>query len=364
MAAFEVDFFGGQDSVTDTSSGSAGVAVAEQPVAEQVAEPTTETSGPGSHCATPAKTATEWLANGGTFGSYPHPDESESESYLTENSDGSESADDEENISDELREARREFIRASIELARAKKAQKRCQKRFDYCLEMMMDLTQDQIGGDDSDDSDGESDGDSDEPHSATVADSTPVAPAAHIREVISRDEWQKVSIDQLGLKESLCEKLKEAGLDTIGRLESRRAEIYSGFEKWPKGIGQAKVTEIENAVLDWLAKNRQDDDKISTSTEGELADSVDPDALETTEPVGETITQEPVPPVPETEINREIFESGRQAYDQNAKVDECPWTPGAEADSWIAGWKSAQAEDKPKSTVAATVVTDLLEGL
>lgn len=363
MAAFEVDFFGSQNSVTDTSSGSAGTAVAEPPVAEQVvgsvaepatdqpAEPATETTGPGSHCATPAKTVTEWLIH--------HPDRSESESDLTEPIDD----DDEENISDELREARREFIRASIELARAKKAQKRCQKRFDYCLETMMDLTQDQIGGEDPED-DGGSDGDSDKPHSSTVGDpSTPAAPAEPVREV-SRDEWQTVSIDQLGLKESLCEKLKEAGLDTIGRLESRRAEIYSGFEKWPKGIGQAKVTEIENAVLEWLAKNRQDDDKIATAIDGELADSVDPDAPETTEPVGETIAQEPETPAPETEINREIFESGRQAYDQNAKVDECPWTPGAEADSWIAGWNSAKADDKPKSTATSTVVTDLLEGL
>lgn len=359
MAAFEVDFFGGQDSVTDTSSGSAGVAVAEPPVAEQVAEvaaepatePAAETSGPGSHCATPAKTVTEWLNH--------HPDRLDSESDLTEDSDGDEpSGDDEENISDELREAQREFIRSSMELARAKKAQKRCQKRFDYCLEMMMDLTQDQIGGDDSDEGDGESDGDCDGPESATVAGSSPASPAEPIREV-SRDEWQKVSIDQLGLKETLCEKLKEAGLDTIGRLESRRAEIYSGFEKWPKGIGQAKVTEIENAVLNWLAKNRQDDDKITTAGDGELADSVDPDSPDTTEPVGETITQEPVPPVP---INPDIFESGRQAYDQNANVDECPWTPGVEADSWIAGWNSAQAEDEPKPKAA--VVTDLLEGL
>jgi len=62
--------------------------------------------------------------------------------------------------------------------------------------------------------------------------------------------------ITSLGLSAGLNERLYDAGVNTIGNLEELRSEITMGREKWPKGIGEAKVTIIEDAVLTWLANN------------------------------------------------------------------------------------------------------------
>ena len=72
-----------------------------------------------------------------------------------------------------------------------------------------------------------------------------------------SNDAWRIVPIAELGLPKGLAEKLEEARAATIGQLEDLRAEIYQGKAKWPKGVGYAKITKIEDAVLDWLQKNR-----------------------------------------------------------------------------------------------------------
>lgn len=45
--------------------------------------------------------------------------------------------------------------------------------------------------------------------------------------------------------------------MTTIGGLEDFRAQIAEGQAAWPKGIGPAKVTDIENRIVDWLDKNR-----------------------------------------------------------------------------------------------------------
>lgn len=83
----------------------------------------------------------------------------------------------------------------------------------------------------------------------------TPAEPPAEGQQ--RAEAWRDASIDELGLAPKLAEKLVEAGCDTIGRLENLRAEISQGREKWPKGVGPAKVTNIEDAVIDWLTKHR-----------------------------------------------------------------------------------------------------------
>ena len=64
-------------------------------------------------------------------------------------------------------------------------------------------------------------------------------------------------SLGELKLPGSLHEKLTDAGVNTIWDLERLRGEISQGREKWPKGIGAAKITTIEDAVIGWLTRNQ-----------------------------------------------------------------------------------------------------------
>ena len=59
-----------------------------------------------------------------------------------------------------------------------------------------------------------------------------------------------------LGLKESVAAKLSESGVETLWQLEMLRKDISEGRKEWPKGIGKAKVTAIEDAILAWCAAN------------------------------------------------------------------------------------------------------------
>lgn len=114
-------------------------------------------------------------------------------------------------------------------------------------------------------------------------------------------DEWKSRSINELELGKSLTEKLIENGIDTIGRLENLRAEIATGREKWPKGIGEAKITKIEDAVIDWLTKNRDSgifgqQTEAEETEESESTESVEnenPKAKALGEPISVNITKE-----------------------------------------------------------------------
>lgn len=59
-----------------------------------------------------------------------------------------------------------------------------------------------------------------------------------------------------LGLKETAAAKLTEVGVETLWQLEMLRKDISDGRKEWPKGIGKAKVTMIEDAILAWCAAN------------------------------------------------------------------------------------------------------------
>ncbi len=88
----------------------------------------------------------------------------------------------------------------------------------------------------------------------------SPTAPTTQAAEpnAVQSDAWRAASINELTtLSEKLREKLIEAGADTIGTLEDLRAQIAEGKANWPKGIGAAKITQIEDAVIDWLTANR-----------------------------------------------------------------------------------------------------------
>lgn len=69
-------------------------------------------------------------------------------------------------------------------------------------------------------------------------------------------DAWRDTPLDDLGISDGVLGLLREAGVDSVGELEDLRAKIAGGKADWPKGIGEAKVTQIENAVLQWLASH------------------------------------------------------------------------------------------------------------
>lgn len=111
------------------------------------------------------------------------------------------------------------------------------------------------------------------------------VEPAA----TVDPDAWKAASIDELQLKAALTERLIEAGLDTIGKLEAFRAEAADHRAKWPKGIGTAKITEIENAVIDWLTKHRDahlfPSSEVASETAAEATEAADDQSLDATLP-------------------------------------------------------------------------------
>lgn len=64
-------------------------------------------------------------------------------------------------------------------------------------------------------------------------------------------------SIAELSLAPKVQERLEEAGATNIWKLEQLRADIALGREKWPKGIGAAKITDIEDALMQWMSRNQ-----------------------------------------------------------------------------------------------------------
>ena len=204
--------------------------------------------------------------------------------------------------------------------------------------------------------------------HGVEVADS--VAPDAQtwaesggpvVIEPRTDDAWRSVHISELQLKPKLQERLEEAGVDTIGRLEDLRAEISQGREKWPKGIGKAKITEIEDAVIAWLSKNR--DAQVLAEAKAQVqAETVQDEAAEPSANVEETEfdpcaraveLDDLANPADLTNLDPKhpdgagYWQSGVDAYNQDAQVSECPYVAGPEADDWIRGWLSAGKDDQ-----------------
>jgi hypothetical protein len=70
----------------------------------------------------------------------------------------------------------------------------------------------------------------------------------------VNPDAWRSGLITELGLWPGITSTLIANNITRVGQLEDLRAEIAQGKAKWPKGIGPAKITLIEDAVLDWLA--------------------------------------------------------------------------------------------------------------
>lgn len=95
---------------------------------------------------------------------------------------------------------------------------------------------------------------------STTLVDNGEAAAANVVAVPGNPDAWKSTPITALtSLTPKLIEKLQDAGLHTMGKLAARQEEISlsDGREKWPKGIGEVKITAIEDAIIDWLNENR-----------------------------------------------------------------------------------------------------------
>ena len=159
-------------------------------------------------------------------------------------------------------------------------------------------------------------------------------APAGPLK-VHDPDAWKQVSISELGLHPSLTEKLASDGMDTIGRLEQRRADISQGKEKWPKGIGKAKVTQIEDAVIGWLTENQH----VAGQTEPEPTDAeLDQMLIDR----AKAINTGDAGCLDHVCATDEKFLSGQQAHGRKLKLTDCPYEAGDEQDDWLRGWTYA----------------------
>ena len=213
-------------------------------------------------------------------------------------------------------------------------------------------------------------------------------------------DAWRDCTIAELGahgLRASLVQRLAELGYDTIGKLEDLRAKISTGaVDRWPKGIGEAKITEIENAVVGWLTANRDAGvfGAIPT-TEGDAEDGRDGDAVEeggqdggstapseypTTEAWDKFTPQQKIDwlgdrcaHIGDTKTAREsekAWKLGNDDWHAGKNVDACEYYPGARCDDWLRGWvtgsmepqrvKAAAKKEEATETAPSTSVDDL----
>jgi hypothetical protein len=91
-----------------------------------------------------------------------------------------------------------------------------------------------------------------------------PMPPVAPIEPV--NEEWKQEPLaEALGLTASQKEKFAQASIETMGQFEQLRTDIADRKASWPKGVGEATVTRLVDAAIDWLAVHR---DTIEVSEE------------------------------------------------------------------------------------------------
>lgn len=220
------------------------------------------------------------------------------------------------------------------------------------------------------------------EPESSRSGGETPAAAGE------TNDAWRKVSINQLGLSPKLEEKLHDAGAVTIGQLEDLRAEISQGRAKWPKGVGVARITEIEDAVVEWLSKNRDaavlaeaapvagqppDDNAIPTAdqweamTDDQRRDYIARRADAINDGTPNCLAQK------HADTDR-FYEQGFKDFSTEMEIDgvvrkcelrDCIYLPGIELDDWIRGWLAAgTVEDYEPSEAAESAAATANTGI
>lgn len=174
--------------------------------------------------------------------------------------------------------------------------------------------------------------------------------------EAAQPDAWRDAALEVLNLKPALHAKLLEHDVTTIGKLEDLRAS-FDGL-KSIKGIGQGKADQIEDAVLDWLTKNRdseilKDRTSITLNPTPEQAAELKK-ALEESPETGE-IQILPMPNVRPTVLaarlndlrqeshavlkHQDAWQAGVLARSEGKGVESCEENEAERIDDWIRGW-------------------------
>lgn len=100
----------------------------------------------------------------------------------------------------------------------------------------------------------------------ANVLKSPPEAKAETAVEVVHADKedededpeaWKDTPLEDLPLPNGILDTLYGENINTIGGLIALQTQISLGKEKWPKGIGSAKVSKIEDTVISWLSSRQ-----------------------------------------------------------------------------------------------------------
>lgn len=217
--------------------------------------------------------------------------------------------------------------------------------------------------------------------------------------------DWRLVSIDELGLKGKFIDKLKDADAGTMGGLEDLRTRAAANptADVWPQGIGPKKIEAINNALIEWMAKNaygmesqeRTPDPTLSPTLAEPIAASGDDlisaasdayviPADDGTGPDAELLTDDPEEaariaqilkraeeiewefpadgsgPKPLAATGKKFrghFEDGGLAYRKEGSLRDCNWIgPSEEQDNWLRGYIAESRKDE--GAAGASVVT------
>lgn len=120
---------------------------------------------------------------------------------------------------------------------------------------------------------------------SSGAADTGPAVDVDDDADADAYTECLTHSIESLGLQPGVVAKLTEEGIRSVGDLEKLREEITLGRKEWPKGIGVAKQSAIEDAIIDYVRDHAtpielevevEEDEEDEENEEVNSADTVD----------------------------------------------------------------------------------------
>ncbi len=190
---------------------------------------------------------------------------------------------------------------------------------------------------------------------------------------------WRQVPVSALnfdnikGMGKKKIEALMER-CPTMGDFEDLRAKNAFGDGLTTiKGIGQALANELENAMMDWLTKNR--DAKVLNFAAATAQEQVEQTKKEDAAKATEAATADVVPdqgtttPAAPTlsagdaiqarfdaltesgnydpKVDVDIWKAGAASYANGAHFRRCPLPPGPKQDEWLRGWLAEQLAEE-----------------
>lgn len=224
---------------------------------------------------------------------------------------------------------------------------------------------------------------DSTQPPFGGLVESPPIdessqEPAASSTNDTDQDDlaWRSVPITDLDLSKirGLGTKKREALLDlcpTLGALEDLRAKVgrdaASLPELMPKGIGQQACDQLEELLLDWLAKRPVSIQELATSDD--VTSAVGTDGLSHEDQVSQRAAElDDGQPncLACKQSDDTLWKGGYRAFEDGFSLWDCPWTAGENQDEWLRGYLAAKAVtlyegEQPESS---TTTADDLDSL